>query len=164
MNKQIPKLTQEEVSKFWSNVKIKGDDECWEWQGTRHSKGYGVFHILYAGDYIAYMSNRVAWFLHNKKQPGDFLVCHTCDNPPCCNPKHFFLGTSADNQKDATNKGRKPSLFLAGEKHKMAKLTESDIKEIRQMKELGYSQTFISEKYKVSQSQISRILLGRRWR
>lgn len=78
---------------------------CWPWTGLR-SKGYGRFKV---GDKNRYFAHRVAWELANgpiRRDLGELVVMHTCDNPPCCNPAHLRLGTDADNQADMRAKGR----------------------------------------------------------
>src|SRR5208282_4029505 len=72
------------------------------------------------------------WELHNGPVPNGLFVCHKCDNPPCVNPDHLFLGTNKDNVDDMWNKGRgvmcAPSI---GVDNVNAKLTDEDIPKIR---------------------------------
>jgi hypothetical protein len=72
------------------------EDGCWEWLAYRNRDGYGRFRAL--GTSIAH---RASWIIY-RGDPGRLLVCHRCDNPPCVNPDHLFLGTA----KDAMRKGR----------------------------------------------------------
>lgn len=51
-------------------------------------------------------AHRAAWVEASGPIPLGILVCHRCDNPPCCNPAHLFLGTQSDNIKDGYAKGR----------------------------------------------------------
>lgn len=94
---------------FWSNVAIGTPDACWEWQGARKdgTHHYGRFRATVAGRYANHSAHRVAWFLMHGEwpQPG-VVVCHSCDNPPCCNPSHLWLGTQRDNARDRGEKGR----------------------------------------------------------
>lgn len=90
-------LTPEE--RFWAKVE-KGPD-CWEWKAFRN-KGYGKF--TYNGR--MYLAHRLSWILTNGPIPDGLGVLHSCDNPPCVNPDHLFLGTQLDNMRDASNKGR----------------------------------------------------------
>ena len=87
---------------LWKYVKVGGADECWPWQAASRRRGYGIFSVL-KKDYVA---SRVAYQLATGTDPGELFVLHRCDNPPCCNPAHLFLGTHSDNMRDMVAKGR----------------------------------------------------------
>lgn len=87
---------------FWARVARRGPDECWEWRGSRNAKGYGQV-TNQGADRIAH---RVAYEIAKGAIPSGMMVCHTCDNPPCCNPAHLFVGSNADNIRDKVAKGR----------------------------------------------------------
>jgi len=79
---------------------------CWEWQRGHNAKGYG--QVWFCGEMRD--AHRLAWFLAVGEIPNGLCVLHTCDNPSCCNPVHLWLGTKADNTRDALAKGRLRSL------------------------------------------------------
>ena len=96
--------------RFWEKVTRGDESECWEWTGFRKPEGYGVF-LLKKGRYAT--ASRFAWELTHGPIPDGLCICHTCDNPPCCNPAHLWLGTRADNNRDKTEKGRNVSANAA---------------------------------------------------
>ena len=103
------KKTREEL--FWEKVdKSAGPNDCWPWRGARNYKGYGGFQGRIA-------SRLALEFSTGKELPANLQACHSCDNPPCCNPGHLFIGTAADNLRDSISKGR----FKASEYHKLRK-------------------------------------------
>lgn len=87
--------------RFWERVK-KGDG-CWLWDTARDKDGYGRFPIGASGENKAH---RVSWRIHHGEVPEGLCVLHKCDNPPCVNPKHLFLGTLKDNAVDCASKER----------------------------------------------------------
>lgn len=91
---------------FWNRV--KGTGHCWLWTGCRNDDGYGV--VRFNGGMCK--AHVVAWFLTNGLIPDGLDVLHECDNPPCVNPDHLFLGTNADNCRDRQAKGRTKNLEL----------------------------------------------------
>jgi hypothetical protein len=97
------------------------------------------------------------YYLATGKQPGPLCVCHKCDNPGCCNPAHFFLGTHADNTADRVAKGR----TCEGVDCWQAKLTEKQVLEIRAANE---TQRVTAAKYGISRRTISSIRTRQTWK
>jgi len=89
--------------RFWCGVKRGEPDECWPWTRSLSPKGYGRVRGRNA--------HRVAYELTYGPIPPGMFVCHTCDNPPCCNPAHLFLGTYLDNIADMVAKKRSRGRF-----------------------------------------------------
>lgn len=146
--------------RFWSYVdKTTGENSCWPWLGGSNTLGYGKFKLY--GRMV--MANRLAYALGHSIDPGALYVCHVCDNPPCCNPKHLWLGTNQDNQKDCAAKGRKNIKPLIGENNPRAKLKDHDVNIIRGLIELGFNNQEIAEKFSVTHHTISKIRTGAAW-
>jgi hypothetical protein len=78
---------------------------CWEWTGTRNRDGYGQLKLK-GGKGYPFRAHRVAYEAAYGPIPDGMIVCHSCDNPPCCNPEHLWLGTHKDNAADRTAKRR----------------------------------------------------------
>lgn len=96
MKKEKTKLLIEsKINRFSKN-------SCWIWIGAKNEKGYGVIQI----DGKRHRAHRLVYELYVGSIPPGMLVCHSCDEPSCCNPKHLWLGTNADNQRDKHAKGR----------------------------------------------------------
>lgn len=94
--------------RFWNHVEaIPEGSGCWEWTGATVKDGYGRVELSHLGKRIrAVMAHRLSWGIHMGPIPPGMSVLHHCDNPPCVNPAHLFLGTQADNIRDMILKGR----------------------------------------------------------
>ena len=87
------------IDRFWK--KVNKTPSCWEWQGAKNQQGHGMFGVNGKSMPAHRFSALINGFDITNK-----LVCHTCDNPKCVNPDHFFLGTHQDNVDDMILKGR----------------------------------------------------------
>lgn len=154
------KYTPEQcISAFWAKVAVNPDDEsCWLWKNSKDRNGYGHFKL---GGRTQY-SHRVAWQLANGNIPEGLDVCHSCDTPSCCNPKHLFLGTHQDNMDDMANKGRQRG--LRGERNSQHKLTLEQVKQIRERYSAGgVLQRELAAEFGVSQPMIGYIVRREFW-
>jgi hypothetical protein len=150
-----PYSDSQRVALFWSRVKVGEPDECWEWQAARSPNGYGVTHWTGRSE----QAHRIAFFLSGGYLPQGMQVCHACDNKPCCNPKHLFLGTPKENMLDAIHKDR----LARGERNAEAKFTPDQIQQIRQDHSAGKSQRQLAKESGVYQSTIRRIVIRETW-
>lgn len=149
--------------RFWEKVRKGETDECWEWQGAKSRDGYGRLRRPGPAktEHRDLRAHHIAWQIENGPVPQGMCVLHKCDNPPCCNPKHLFLGTRTVNNADKKEKGR--SADRHGTNNSNVKLTEGDVIEIRKLASLGMSQMQVAALFSVKQPQISRIVRGESW-
>jgi len=133
-----------------------GANGCMEWTGSRNSYGYGRFRWKRG----AFMAHRVAYELATGAPiPIGKVVCHRCDNPPCCNPDHLFLGTPKDNSQDMARKGRS----TRGARNPQAKLTDEIVVRIRADLASGETGRNVAKKHNVTPALISKIKRGHIW-
>lgn len=146
------------ADRFWPKVLKAGPDDCWEWQGSRHPIGHGQLGRGARSDGVAY-AHIVSWEFANGPVPDGLCVCHRCDNPPCVNPRHLFLGTHRENSADMKNKDR----HARGSRHSNAKLNEESVKIIRAEYESGRTQQDLADQYGVSRRLIGCIVHRVKW-
>lgn len=153
------------AERFYAKVQKGGGTECWQWTGALSDWGYGKMGI----DHRTVKAHRVSWELHNGAIPQGMYVLHRCDNPPCTNPAHLFLGTLSDNSNDMVNKKRharavSPETTVRGSRHSQAKLNEDQVREIRELFAAGgYTKAGLGRKYGVSETLIGFIVRGQAW-
>lgn len=135
---------------------------CWPWVGGRLSTGYGQFRTFKRGQWSHDMAHRIAYELTYGLILDGLLICHRCDNRPCCRPSHLFIGTQSDNIVDGFLKGRIKGAQL-GELNHQAKLSNQDVRNIIALKGT-LSQHAIARRFNVSASLINNIFAGRIWR
>jgi hypothetical protein len=150
------------------------------YEGPFFPGGYGMFNV--GGRQLR--AHRVAWELVNGPIPPGMDLCHRCDNPPCCNVDHLFVGTRSDNMRDASSKGRlfqqrhpermprgdrhysrtSPEKLTRGERYWSAKLTAEKVSTIRRRAAAGETQRSLAAEFGMSQPTISEIVRRVIWR
>ncbi len=167
MGSRNPTQTPEEL--FWA--RIEKTDGCWLWRGGG-LRGYGIFSSRRLGRHG--YAHRFAWEFTHGPIPDGLRVLHRCDNPPCCNPAHLFLGTQADNVADMWAKGRgakgdrsgprrHPERLPRGERHPSAKLTAAQVAEIRATPMRRGMQRAFARRFGVSEATVSMVVHGKVW-
>jgi hypothetical protein len=161
--KRIPTI----VRYFGKVDQSGGSDACWPWTGAKDQDGYGIF---WDGTYRpngAGMYVRVTRWTYEQfvgPIPEGKNLCHRCDNPPCVNPAHLWLGTHAENHADREAKGRGGQWMTRGESHVNHKLTADQVREIRSRYAAGgVSQASLAASFGVSDQLISLIVRRKKW-
>jgi hypothetical protein len=135
----------------------KKTGKCMEWTGAISSTGYGIFQFKNK----IYSSRRAAYEVKNGKIPKGLFVCHRCGNKKCVNPKHLYAGTAKDNSNDEIEFG----LIKKGEKHPNHKLTNENIRNIRELYSKPiYGYGLLAKKFNVSRCTIARIIKKKSWK
>lgn len=147
----------EHAERFWAKVERRGPEDCWPWQAFRNPLGYGMVRF----DGRSMLAHRVSWMLTHG-DPGALCVLHRCDNPPCVNPEHLWLGTRADNTADMCAKQR--DRHPAGEAHGRAQLTRATVDQIRAAFRSGKRQVDIATELGIPKGRVYQIVRGRQWR
>lgn len=148
--------------RLWKRIDVKEADLCWPWKGHVNEWGYGS--ISYKGK--TWGTHRLAYMLKNGPVPDGLFVCHTCDNPRCCNPSHLWLGTAKDNFHDAVKKSRNTlKICKPGEGNGHHKLTTDQVIEIRRSyPHSGKTMKQIGIEYGVSRDAIFDVIRRRKWK
>ena len=164
--------------RFWAKVDKNGPTPehmpeigpCWVWKGRIVRGGYGALRVAGHHSY----AHRAAYALQYAAIPVGMLVCHRCDNPSCVRGDHLFLGTHRDNTLDMFQKGRgavgerhgshtHPESRPVGSANGRSRLTEDDVRAIRQLCRAGYSQRVVARQFGVVHGAVRDIMSGRRW-
>lgn len=140
------------VNRLFSNILSNlSSNECWEWQGSLREE-YGRISI--GGE--SWLVHRLVFLLCYGNLPSGFDVLHKCDNPPCCNPDHLFLGNELDNYRDAKSKDR----HTRGERQGNSKLTDNIVRAIRRS---SLHPDILAAKFRVAPITIRHVKCGRSW-
>lgn len=159
-------MTPEE---FWASSVVLPSG-CREWQRAKHPRGYGL--VWFNGR--MWRAHRVAFFLATGIDPGDEMVLHSCDNPPCCEPGHLSLGDHQKNMDERQDRGRTargerhrtrtaPESTPRGERLPQAKLTEAEVIDLRARFEAGERQAALARRFGLDRSTVHGIVHGKLW-
>lgn len=163
-------MKTKDVVRFWAKCKRDDPDECWPWQGERYTRGgknapprsqqYGTFMTFKNGKRKKYRAHRVAYALAVGELTRGLVICHTCDFPPCCNPKHLVQATQAENVRQCEARGR----WARGSRTYSAVLTDDQAKNIRERRANGETYAALAREVGLHGDTIRKLCLGRTWK
>lgn len=149
--------------RYRAKVDRRGPDDCWPWTACRNQFGYGHFNGGTVNGKREQLAHRYGYIIEVGPIPDGMNVCHHCDNPPCQNPAHWFLGDPHANSADKVAKGRHRWGPQVGTVNSRALLTEDDVREIRRLHSAGMTQRPIADRYSINQSAVSKIVARVNW-
>jgi len=147
------------ADRFWEKVDVRGPDDCWEWTASLNPKGYGQISV----GRKPISAHILSYEMNVDPVPENMLVCHTCDNRKCVNPKHLYVGTPKSNSQDMVDRGRSGRSTI-GEKNPAAKLTELDVLKIRSLVAGGLSRLEVATVFGVQIGAVGKIVRRERWK
>lgn len=139
-------------------------DGCWEWLGYRDPGGYGKFYLNLPGHPKQVAASRAALILAGTDVPRHMYVLHTCDNPPCVNPGHLYVGNVSQNARDRTARGRSSRAgnpVVHGENHPNCKYADAEVDSWRARSAAGESHSSIARLSGASLGHVSNVVRGK---
>lgn len=143
------------LERLCRGIEVDSVTGCWNWVGATTS-GYGEIHV----DGSPELTHRLMWMSVFGPISDGLFVCHKCDNRPCCNPEHLFLGTTLDNMRDMSRKGR----AARGTRNPRAVLTEDVVAAVKHHLADGMRGVDLAELLGLTQQVICNIKKGRIWK
>jgi hypothetical protein len=131
-------------------------ENCWLWQGSIDTQGYGQLTVAQK----PLQAHRLAYTLFKGDIPAGSVIRHSCHNRQCVNPQHLCQGTQKDNIQDSVKAGR----MASGERNGRAKLTLENVEEIKQLRQQGWSQQKIGQKFNLHHTTVGSLLRGKTWK
>ena len=138
---------------------VKGAiNDCWPWNGYITPNGYGQTRIGGRGS-KATLAHRLSWLVNVGEISDGMHVLHKCDNPPCCNPNHLFLGTNLDNIMDRVAKNRSNRWISTAprEKHPKTKILKDELEQMLLMRENKVKVVDIAKQFNITKEHCSRL-------
>jgi len=152
---KVTVIRGDDRARFWSYVDTSGgQDACWPWTGRTNQDGYGDLKL----NGRTVLAHRTAFHLHHGYWPTPF-ACHHCDNPPCVNPDHLYEGTAAENTRDREERTH----TMRGSGNPQAKITESEVRAIRDLSAHGVKTRVLVDRFGISSSQVQKIVRRASW-
>jgi len=130
------------IKRFEKKFTKLDSESCWEWEGARSNGGYGMIGI----EGKSFAAHRVSWLLYVGAIPEGLFVLHKCDNKPCVNPSHLYVGSRCDNARDAVERTKFP----------IRRTSKYDAVQIRKLLDTGLEPWIIAKIFGCSESTISR--------
>lgn len=152
----IPQPTKDEENRFWNFVCKLDSKSCWLWFGGYSSNCYPTFNMRNK----TYLSSRIAYKINNPIDLTDLLVCHSCDNPNCCNYNHLFTGTNKENKNDSIIKKRHNFGINNGNN----KLNNEQIKTLRYLYSIDYPIKDLVKMFGINRRTICKIATSVTWK
>lgn len=144
------------AERIQSNLTQGGPDDCHEWRRARDENGYGLISV----NGRSRRASRVALICALGRDEPGLDACHTCDNPPCCNPRHLYFGTRKQNSEDAWARGRHP----VGSQRPAAKLIEAQVIDLRERYSAGGDAQELAAHFGIQVVTLRHIVTGRKWK
>lgn len=175
----MPPARKPIADRFWPKVDRRGPDECWPWLAASTPGGYGVIGsgglVGHGGDGFMRMATHVSWEIANGTPwPDGKWALHSCDNPPCVNPRHIEPGDQIENMSQAKARRRVRSgtnhpmhlhpYAARGAAHGLTHLTDDDIRVIRAGYASGRGYKSLADEFAVAPATIKRIVTRETWR
>jgi DNA-binding CsgD family transcriptional regulator len=145
------------AAEFWERAIPEPNTGCFLWMGDTNPAGYGVARF---GLKHRTPAHRRAYQLAVGAVPDGMDVCHRCDNPPCVNPAHLFLGPRVGNLAEMVRKGRS----ARGEKHRAAVMTADEVRQMRALAAGGEPVAEIAQRFNRNESTVRSAVRGKSWR
>lgn len=151
----VEKFTAEELrqrlfDRIDARLMPEPNSGCHLWMGTTSDAGYGSIEMPPGPGRRrkVVLVHRVVMERHlGRALSADEFVCHRCDNPPCANPDHLFLGSQSDNMRDCARKNRAPG----------ARLSTSEAQEIRALLAKGHRAASLAQRFGITRSAVYRV-------